>query len=35
LAEAIEVSKTQGQDEARKGFRRRIKALKKQISTNK
>lgn len=30
IAEAIEVSKTQGQDEARKSFRRRIKALKKQ-----
>ena len=29
IAEAIEVSKTQGQDEARKAFRRRIKALMK------
>jgi Uma2 family endonuclease len=34
IAEAIELSKTKGQDEARKAFRRRIKALKKQISTN-
>jgi hypothetical protein len=30
IADAIEVSKTQGQDEARKSFRRRIRALKKQ-----
>ena len=29
IADSIELSKTQGQDEARKAFRRRIKALKK------
>jgi len=28
IADAIEISKTHGQDEARKAFRRRIKALK-------